>query len=122
MPFSDAAAGSGGATLISAVEQAGLTGRGGAGFPAGRKMRAVAQTGRRAGPLRSQVGTVVIANGAESEPASMKDRMLLARAPHLVLDGIALAAEAVGATRAYLCLHESSDGVDRILTERDLLA
>lgn len=116
VPFSDAAARPSGAALISAVEQAGLTGRGGAGFPAWRKMRAVAQAGRRAGPLRSQVGTVVIANGAESEPASMKDRMLLARAPHLVLDGIALAAEAVGATRAYLCLHESNDGVDRILT------
>ncbi len=116
VPFSDAAAGPGRDTLISEVEQSGLTGRGGAGFPAGRKMRAVAQAGRRAGPLRSQVGTVVIANGAESEPGSTKDRMLLARAPHLVLDGIALAAEAVGATRAYLCLHETSDGVDRILS------
>ena len=87
------------------MERAGLTGRGGAGFPAGRKMRAVAETGRRAGPLHSQVGTVLVANGAESEPASAKDRMLLTRAPHLVLDGIALAAEAVGATRGYLSLH-----------------
>ena len=71
-------------------------------------MRAVAEAGRRAGPLRSQVGTVVIANGAESEPASAKDKLLLSRAPHLVLDGIALAAEAVGATRAYLCVHGGS--------------
>jgi NADH:ubiquinone oxidoreductase subunit F (NADH-binding) len=94
--------------LIRAVEQAGLGGRGGAGFPAGRKMRAVAVAGRRAGPLHSQVGTVVVANGAESEPASLKDRTLLRRAPHLVLDGIALAAEAVGATRAYLCVHAGS--------------
>ena len=51
----------------------------------------------------------MIANGAESEPASAKDRMLLARAPHLVLDGIALAAEAVGATRGYLSLHAGQD-------------
>jgi NADH:ubiquinone oxidoreductase subunit F (NADH-binding) len=94
------------ACLIAEVERSGLAGRGGAGFPAGRKMRAVAQAGARGGPLRSAVGTVVVANGAESEPASGKDRLLLARAPHLVLDGIALAAEAVGATRAYLCLHD----------------
>ena len=91
--------------LIAEVERAGLTGRGGAGFPAGAKMRAVAEAGRTAGPLRSQVGTVVVANGAESEPASAKDRLLLARAPHLVLDGIAVAAEAVGASRGYLSLH-----------------
>ncbi len=102
--------------LISAVERAGLAGRGGAGFPAGRKLRAVARAGRRAGPLRSPVGTVVIANGAESEPASRKDRTLLWHAPHLVLDGIALAAEAVGATRAYLCVHGSGDRLADRLT------
>jgi NADH:ubiquinone oxidoreductase subunit F (NADH-binding) len=105
------------------VERAGLTGRGGAAFPAWRKMRAVAETGRRAGPLHSQVGTVVVANGTESEPASGKDRMLLTRAPHLVLDGIALAAEAVGATRGYLSLHAGNDELARQLaaavTERD---
>jgi hypothetical protein len=44
-------------------------------------------------------------------PASGKDRMLLTRAPHLVLDGIALAAEAVGATRGYLSLHAGNDGL-----------
>ena len=92
--------------LITEVERSGLTGRGGASFPAGRKMRAVAEAGRKAGPLRGPGGTVVVANGAESEPASGKDRLLLARAPHLVLDGIALAAEAVGATRGYLSLDE----------------
>ena len=91
--------------LIAEVERAGLTGRGGACFPAGRKLRSVAQAGRSAGRLGRQAGAVVIANGAESEPASAKDRMLLARAPHLVLDGIALAADAVGATRCYLGLH-----------------
>jgi Respiratory-chain NADH dehydrogenase 51 Kd subunit len=62
--------------LIAAVEEAGLTGRGGAGFPAGRKLRAVAAAGRRAGPLRSPAGTVVIANGGESEPASANDPRL----------------------------------------------
>lgn len=120
-PFADSGAGpsaqSGG--LIAAVERAGLTGRGGAGFPAGRKMRAVAEAGRRGGPLRSQVGTVVIANGAESEPASRKDKLLLTRSPHLVLDGIALAAEAVGATRAYLCVHGDGGALPAAITERE---
>jgi NADH:ubiquinone oxidoreductase subunit F (NADH-binding)/ferredoxin len=128
VPFRDAGA-TGGALrpspggLIAEVERAGLTGRGGAGFPAGRKMRAVAETGRRAGPLHSQVGTVVVANGTESEPASGKDRLLLTRAPHLVLDGIALAAEAVGATRGYLSLHAGEDELAlqlaAAITERD---
>ncbi|GAA1983876.1 NADH-ubiquinone oxidoreductase-F iron-sulfur binding region domain-containing protein [Kitasatospora viridis] len=81
--------------LLRAVEEAGLTGRGGAAFPTGRKLRAVA-AGRGA--------PVVVANGMESEPASAKDRTLLQLAPHLVLDGIALAARAVGAREAHLCV------------------
>jgi NADH:ubiquinone oxidoreductase subunit F (NADH-binding) len=82
--------------LIEVVAAAGLTGRGGAGFPTARKLAAVAGAGRRA---------VVVGNGAESEPASCKDKQLLGTAPHLVLDGLQLAAEAVGATMAYLYLH-----------------
>jgi NADH:ubiquinone oxidoreductase subunit F (NADH-binding) len=117
-PFADAGSVAPDA-LIIAVERSGLTGRGGAGFPAGRKMRAVAEAGRRGGPLRSQVGTVVIANGAESEPASGKDRLLLSQAPHLVLDGIVLAAEAVGATRAYLCVHGNHGLLRAAVTSRE---
>ena len=83
-------------TLIDAVTRAGLTGRGGAGFPTGVKMRAVAD--QRRGPA------VVVANGMESEPASDKDEALLSRAPHLVLDGAVAAATAVGATAVALCL------------------
>jgi NADH:ubiquinone oxidoreductase subunit F (NADH-binding) len=91
--------------LIDMVEAAGLTGRGGAGFPTGRKMRAVAGRGE----------TVVVANGAEGEPASAKDRLLLAYLPHLVLDGITLAADAVGATEAHLCVHrQEHDLIDSL--------
>jgi NADH:ubiquinone oxidoreductase subunit F (NADH-binding) len=118
-PFADTAVSAEPGGLIAAVERAGLTGRGGAGFPAGRKMGAVAEAGRRGGPLRSQVGTVVIANGAESEPASGKDRLLLSRSPHLVLDGIALAAEAVGATRAFLCVHDDQGALPAAITARE---
>ncbi|HYL40431.1 MAG TPA: hypothetical protein VET90_03915, partial [Candidatus Binatus sp.] len=79
----------GSAELIHALDASGLLGRGGAGFPVGRKWRAMAE--RRSG------GAVVLANGAEGEPLSAKDRMLMAHRPHLVLDGAQLAAQAVGA-------------------------
>jgi NADH:ubiquinone oxidoreductase subunit F (NADH-binding) len=75
--------------LISALESSGLLGRGGGGFPVGRKWRAVAQ--------RSSGDAVVLANGAEGEPLSFKDRSLMAARPHLVIDGALLAARAVGA-------------------------
>ena len=71
------------AATIEAVERAGITGRGGAGFPMARKLAAVAD--RRG-------AKVVVANGVEGEPLSAKDRVLLGRAPHLVLDGVAVAA------------------------------
>ena len=85
-----------GAGLIEAVEAAGLTGRGGAAFPVHRKLAAVA-----AGQGRK----VLVANGSESEPASHKDAVLLRAAPNLVLDGLQLAAEAIGAAEAHLYLH-----------------
>ncbi len=75
--------------LISSLEASGLLGRGGAGFPVGRKWRALAE--RRDGKA------VVLANGAEGEPASHKDRILMATRPHLVLDGAILAADAIDA-------------------------
>jgi NADH:ubiquinone oxidoreductase subunit F (NADH-binding) len=78
--------------LIAELETAGLTGRGGAGFPAWRKAKTA--LGGRA--------PVVVGNGAEGEPLSRKDAVLLGVNPHLVLDGLQLVAEAVGATSAYL--------------------
>lgn len=83
--------------LIELIERSRLTGRGGAGFPTGRKLRSVAEAKGRA---------VVVANGAEGEPASTKDRLLLSRSPHLVLDGISLATYAVRADRAFLVIHQ----------------
>ena len=97
--------------LVDSVERAGLTGRGGAEFPAARKMRAVLASTRRT--LGDRGGAVVVANGAESEPVSLKDRSLLTLAPHLVLDGISLAAESVGGAEAYLCV----DGDDEALCQ-----
>ena len=81
--------------LIDEIERAGLTGRGGAGFPTHRKLRAVRAQGRR---------PIVVANGMEGEPASAKDRLLLSVAPHLVLDGAELAAAAIGAEEIHVCV------------------
>ncbi|WP_314221796.1 NADH-ubiquinone oxidoreductase-F iron-sulfur binding region domain-containing protein [Streptomyces zaehneri] len=92
------AAATGGPTpspLVDAVAAAGLTGRGGAGFPTARKLGAVAARRGRC---------VVVVNAMESEPASRKDRFLIAVAPHLVLDGAVLAAMAVGADTVHVCL------------------
>src|SRR5207248_4727264 len=75
--------------LIAELEASGLLGRGGAGFPVGRKWRAVAE--------RAAGGAVVLANGAEGEPLSFKDRSLMAARPHPVIVGALLAARAAGA-------------------------
>jgi NADH:ubiquinone oxidoreductase subunit F (NADH-binding) len=91
--------------LIHTIESAGLTGRGGAAFPTHRKLTAVA----------TQKGDpVVVGNAAEGEPASDKDKRLLWYSPHLVLDGLQLAAEAVGARQVHLYLHREPQLMQRI--------
>ena len=97
-----------GPELIGTLSEAGLTGRGGAGFPTGRKLAAIT------GPK-----PVVVGNGAEGEPLSRKDARLLTRAPHLVLDGLDAAADAVGAETVYLYIHpDSVTAVNTALAER----
>jgi NADH:ubiquinone oxidoreductase subunit F (NADH-binding) len=82
--------------LLDAIERSGLRGRGGAAFPFATKVRAVRETARRG------LAPVVVANGEEGEPASVKDKWLLRNRPHLVLDGLRLAAAVTGADRAYV--------------------
>lgn len=74
--------------LVDLTTQAQVRGRGGAGFPLGRKIQTVARTRGRA---------VVVVNASEGEPASHKDTALLQVAPHRVLDGAVVAARALGA-------------------------
>ncbi len=108
-----AAAGKNAGSLIDEIHASGLAGRGGAGFPTHRKLRAV-----RAGTRRP----IVVANGVEGEPASAKDRLLLSVAPHLVLDGAEIAATAIGADHVHICVPRGSRSslaaVERALAER----
>jgi hypothetical protein len=93
-----------GNALIDAIDEAKLTGRGGAHLPSAIKWRAV----RTAAAVS---GSVIVGNGAEGEPQSRKDRTLLELRPHLVLDGLVCAAETLGAVRAVIWLHDGGDAV-----------
>jgi NADH:ubiquinone oxidoreductase subunit F (NADH-binding) len=107
--------GAAGGALIDRIEGARLTGRGGAHLPSAIKWRAV----RAAAGIG---GCVVVANGAEGEPDSRKDAALLELRPHLVLDGLVCAAEALGAREVIVWLHENAHvsraALSRALTER----
>jgi NADH:ubiquinone oxidoreductase subunit F (NADH-binding) len=95
------------AILLGVLEEVGLAGHGGGHFPVARKWRTA---------LRSGGGGIVVANGAESEPASAKDRTLLATVPHLVLDGLMCAAEVVGAEEAVLWMHDDAHDASRAVS------
>ena len=92
----------GGAWLCDEVEASGLRGRGGAAFPTIRKWRIAAQA---AGDEK-----YLVANGGEHEPGSNKDRYLVERHPHAVLEGLLCAGIATGATKGFLYLIEDMDG------------
>jgi NADH:ubiquinone oxidoreductase subunit F (NADH-binding) len=83
--------------LLAYLDASRLAGRGGAGFSLATKLRALAAGSRH-----------VVVNGTESEPASRKDRTLLRRTPHLVLDGALATARAVGARRVTVAVHDDA--------------
>ena len=99
--------------LLGDIGAAGVLGRGGAAFPMAVKLSTV----RRAS-ARGQ-DTVLVANGEEGEPASVKDRWLLRNRPHLVLDGLRLAAQIVGARHAHVYVSDpaSAEAVHAALAE-----
>ena len=101
--------------LIDELEASGLVGHGGAWFPVAAKWRAVAGASRRR--------PVVVANGAEGEPASRKDALLLSRAPHLVLDGLALGGQHAARADRPSCTSPAASipNVEAALAERRVL-
>jgi NADH:ubiquinone oxidoreductase subunit F (NADH-binding) len=101
------------ARFLAVLEVSGLTGRGGAGFPAATKLEATGRAGR---------GATVVVNAMESEPASDKDALLLLRSPHLVLDGAQLLAAAAGARRVIVAVPQGRElvaaTISRAMAER----
>lgn len=101
------------AAVIDEVTRSGLRGRGGGGFPTGQKWAGVA----------AQAGTrrYLVCNGAEGEPGTFKDRALLRANPYQFVEGLAIAAFAIGAAEAYVCLKASFereiDAVTRAVQE-----
>ncbi len=103
--------------IIAAVDEAGLRGRGGAGFPTGRKWRGVLET---AGEADAPV--YLVCNAAEGEPGTFKDRMLLRHNPYAVLEGMLVAMHAVGAVEAHVGIKERfTPAVDRLEAALDEL-
>jgi NADH:ubiquinone oxidoreductase subunit F (NADH-binding) len=96
--------------LLDQVVRAGLVGRGGAAFPMGVKLRAVRDSDRR---------SIIVANGEEGEPASVKDRWLMRNRPHLVIDGLRLAARVIGARSAHVFVSDpaSASAVEAALAQ-----
>ncbi len=82
------------AEVIERIKESGLQGRGGAGFPTGMKWSFM--------PAETDKPKYLVCNADESEPGSFKDRILLERAPHLVLEGILIAAWATGASKTFI--------------------
>jgi NADH:ubiquinone oxidoreductase subunit F (NADH-binding) len=93
--------------VLSEVETSGLTGRGGAGFPVGRKWRYVAQATRHP--------KYVICNADESEPLIFKDRVLIDANPHQILEGMTIAGYTTGSHEAYIYIRgEYTSQTDRL--------
>lgn len=96
------------ATVIAEVKASGLVGRGGAAFPTGVKWEGAAQA---AGETK-----YMVCNADESEPGTFKDRVLLEEDPHRLLEGLLIAAYAIGASKCYIYLRGEYPGAHKSLT------
>ncbi|MBA2639522.1 MAG: NAD(P)H-dependent oxidoreductase subunit E [Nocardioidaceae bacterium] len=103
-----------GAGLVQTLQDSGLRGMGGAGFPTGKKWELVA--------AQDQRPTYAICNADESEPGTFKDRQILADQPHLVLEGLLLGMAVVGAEEGFVFIrHEYGPEADVLRAEIDRL-
>jgi NADH-quinone oxidoreductase subunit F len=97
----EAALGKSSEEIITELEASGLRGRGGAGFPTGRKWRTVRDY------ASDDLATTVVVNGAEGEPGTFKDRTIVRTNPYPVIEGAIIAAKAVGAGEIVIGLKRS---------------
>ncbi|MPZ77196.1 MAG: NADH-quinone oxidoreductase subunit F [Deltaproteobacteria bacterium] len=95
--------------VIKQISDAGLRGRGGAGFPTGRKWALTRETPEQPHYL--------VMNGGEDEPGSKKDRVLMENLPHLVIEGVIISAYAIGAAKAYLYINAHYEAATKSITD-----
>ncbi len=95
--------------IVDAVEISGLRGRGGAGFPTGRKWRAVAQ--------QESAEKFVVVNADEGDPGAYIDKLLIEDDPHALIEGMLLASYAVGANKGWIYLRKEYPRAEEILRE-----
>jgi len=93
--------------LMCLVEDAGLRGRGGAGFPAAKKWAAI--------PCDGAYPRYLVANSDEMEPGTFKDRVLIHVDPHMIIEGMTLAAYAVSASKGFIFVRPSYESSAWIL-------
>src|SRR5918992_1776965 len=95
--------------VIKQVSDAGLRGRGGAGFPTAKKWQFTRES--------PEEPRYLVLNGGEDEPGSKKDRVLMENVPHLIIEGVVLASFAIGATKAYLFINANYDVATKSMEE-----
>jgi NADH:ubiquinone oxidoreductase subunit F (NADH-binding) len=95
--------------VLKEVSDAGLRGRGGAGFPTGKKWSLT-----REAPEEPRY---LVLNGGEDEPGSKKDRLLMENLPHLVIEGVILSAYAISAAKAYLYINANYEAAIKSITD-----
>jgi NADH:ubiquinone oxidoreductase subunit F (NADH-binding) len=95
--------------IINEVSNAGLRGRGGAAFPTGKKWSFTREC--------AEEPHYLVMNGGEDEPGSKKDRVLMENLPHLVIEGVILAAYATGASKAYLYINANYEPAIKSITD-----
>jgi NADH-quinone oxidoreductase subunit F len=97
------------AEIIDEVKKSGLRGRGGAGFPAGMKWSFI--------PKDSSLPKYLVCNADESEPGTFKDRVLMEHDPHLVIEGLAISAYAIGCHLAFIYIRGEFFGPEKCMNE-----
>ena len=96
-------------SVIKEVSNADLRGRGGAGFPTGKKWSFTREC--------TEQPRYLVMNGGEDEPGSKKDRVLMENLPHLVIEGVILAAYAIGASKAYLYINANYKAATKSISD-----
>ncbi len=104
--------------LLDELRDADLRGMGGAGIPATQKWKDVRDAVRKARQRESDDRAFIVVNGDESEPATFKDRELLLRAPHVIVEGVILAGLITEATQGFIYIrHEYAEQIEACRAE-----